>query len=430
MKVLPFLMLSLSLSFAESLRFLPPFFKAKETIKGQIRISFQREADVVVVGGGPAGFSSAVASARQGAKTILVERFGFLGGAGTVMGVSLYMHQKVVGGIYEEVRRRLEERGGLKGNGYDPQIMKSVLYEMAKEAGVSILFNSWALGVLMEKERIESVLVYHNELGWGLIKGKVIIDATGDGDVAVMAGAPYAIADEESIMPLTLCYVLWWQDSWPPLWRNYGAVWRIDPKRVFANQTRIKSFPLNPFALSEAEMEGREEMEEQIEELRAKGYQVRPLFSGPHIGIRESRRIIGQYILQEEDLLEGRMFKDRIALCDYPIDIHYQKPAKEMTAITGRFEKVPVYSIPYRCLLPLGVENLLVAGRCISASREALGSLRIQPTSMAIGFAAGTAGALAIKEGVPPSKIDVKKLQELLRKASQIIDIKEEEKKE
>jgi hypothetical protein len=423
MKIGLIILICVFLASAGELVLLPStFFKPNQMTKISLKIAFREGADVVVVGGGPAGCGAAIAAGSQGVKVILIERFDYLGGAGTAMGVSLFMGQDVVGGLYEKIREELNKRGGLKGNAYDPDVMKVVLYEMCKEMGVKIIFNAWAIGVVKESSRIKGILIHIPELGFGIVEGKIFVDATGDGDIAVSAGAPYEISPEDRIMPLTLCYVLWWQDGWPPLWRNYGAVWRMDPYRVFANQTRIPSNPLNPFKLSEAEVEGREEMLSQVEELKGKNYPVELLISAPHIGIRESRRIIGDYILTEEDLIKGRMFEDRIALCNYPIDVHYQKRSADLEEKTGRFEKVPTYSIPYRCLLPKGLDNLLVAGRCISATQEAMASFRIQPTSIAIGTAAGIASAMAVEKGVSPREIDVKELQARLRELGQIID--------
>jgi len=425
------LALMVVLASAAEVNLLPPsFFKPSEGINSLFNISFKEEADVVVIGGGPAGSAAAIASARQGAKVILIERFDYLGGAGTTMGVPLFMGQDVVGGLYDEVRERLQQKQAIKGNAYDPDAMKVVLYEMCNEKGVSLLFNAWAIGVVEESKRIKAILIHCPGLGFGLVEGKIFIDATGDGDVAVAAGVPYELSPEERIMPLTLCYVLFWRNGWPPLWRNYGAVWRMDPNRVFANQTRIPANPLDPFQLTVAETEGRKEIIEQVEELKGKDLQVRLIISGPHIGIRESRRIIGDYILNEKDLIEGKMFEDRIALCNYPIDVHYQEKNKDLEAVTGRFEKVPTYSIPYRCLLPKGLDNLLIAGRCISATQEAMASFRIQPTSMAIGTAAGIASAIASERGISPRDIDVKEIQIRLRELGQIIDKPEGEKKE
>ncbi len=423
MKIPLFLSLLASLTIATEVNLLFPSFSKPRGMRGHpLKISFEEEADVVVIGGGPAGSAAAIASARQGVKVILIERFDFLGGAGTSMGVSLFMGQDVVGGLYDEIREKLREKQGLKGNAYDPDVMKVVLYKMCKESGVSLFLNSWALGVVKESKRIKAILIHHPEVGIGLIKGKVFVDATGDADIAVAAGAPYEISPEDKIMPLTLCYILWWRNGWPPLWRNYGAVWRMDPFRVFANQTRIPANPLDPFQLTEAEIEGRKEIKEQLEELLDKGFKVRLISSGPHIGVRESRRIIGDYILKEEDLLEGKTFEDRIALCNYPIDIHYQKKSKDLKEVTGRWGEVPTYSIPYRSLLPKGVDNLLVVGRCISASQEAMASLRIQPTSIAIGTAGGIAGAIASQKGIIPRQVDVKEIQARLRELGQIID--------
>lgn len=425
MKICVFILSILTtLSLAKEINLLShPFIKPIGKTKASLKISFEEEADVVVVGGGPSGSAAAIASAMEGAKVILIERFDFLGGAGTAMGVALFMGQDVVGGLYEKVRQRLQEKKGLKGNAYDPDVMKAVLYEMCKNNGVRLLFNAWALGVVKESKRIKAILIHIPEIGFGLVKGKVFIDATGDGDIAVAAGAPYEVSPEDKLMPLTLCFVLWWKNGWPPLWRNYGAVWRIDPYRVFANQTRIPANPLDPFQLTEAEKEGRREIAEQVEELLGKNFQIRLLTTGPHIGIRESRRIIGEYILKTEDLIQGRMFEDRIALCNYPIDVHYQKRSKDLQAVTGRFEKVPTYSIPYRSLLPLKLDNLIVVGRCISATQEAMGSLRIQPTSMAIGTAGGIAAAIASKKGINFREVDVKLIQSRLRELGQIIDL-------
>ena len=423
MKVGLIILICVFLASASELSLIPSvFFKPNQTAKISFKIAFREQTDVVVVGGGPAGCGAAIGSASQGVKVILIERFDYLGGASTAMGVSLFMGQDVVGGLYEKIREELNKRGGLKGNAYDPDVMKVVLYELCEEKGVRIIFNAWAIGVVKESSRIKGILIHTPKLGFGIIEGKIFIDATGDGDIAVSAGAPYEISPEDKIMPLTLCYTLLWQNGWPPLWRNYGAVWRMDPYRVFANQTRIPSNPLNPFKLTEAEMEGREEILSQVEELKGKNYPVELLISAPHIGIRESRRIIGDYILTEEDLIKGRMFEDRIALCNYPIDIHYQKRSADLEAKTGRLDKVPTYSVPYRCLLPKGLDNLLVAGRCISATQEAMASFRIQPTSIAIGTAAGVAGAMAVEKGVSPRDIDVKELQARLRELGQIID--------
>ncbi|MGB9797112.1 MAG: FAD-dependent oxidoreductase [bacterium] len=423
MKLYLIVFLFVFIAFSQQLKLLPTtFFKTKEVAEVPFKISFFEKADVVVVGGGPAGCGAALASASKGRDVILIERFDFLGGAGTAMGVSLFMEQNVVGGFYEEIRERLKEKGGLKGNAYDPDIMKAVLYEMCKEKGVKLIFNSWAFGVVKESKRIKGILIHIPGLGTGIVEGQVFIDATGDGDIAAAAGAPFEVSPKNKIMPLTLCYTLWWRNGWPPLWRNYGAVWRMDPYRVFANQTRVLSYPLDPCQLTEAEVEGREEMISQVKELKEKSYPVELLISAPHIGIRESRRIIGDYILKEEDLLEGKMFEDRIALCNYPIDIHYQIKTSDLQAKTGRLDKVHTYSIPYRCLLPKGLDNLLVAGRCISATQEAMASFRIQPTSIAIGTAAGVASAIAVEKGISPREIDIKELQTRLRELGQIID--------
>ncbi|MBC7327846.1 FAD-dependent oxidoreductase [bacterium] len=407
----------------------PSFMKPLSEFNASLKISFREKADVVVIGGGPAGSCAAIAAALEGVKVILIERFDFLGGAGTAMGVSLFMGQEVVGGLYDKIRERLKELGGIKGNAYDPDAMKAVLYDMCREQGVRILFDSLAMGVVKESTSLKAILIHNPYFGLGMVEGKIFIDATGNGDVAVAAGAPYEISPDERIMPLTLCYVLWWQNGWPPLWRNYGAVWRMDPYRVFANQTRIPTNPIDPFKLTEAEGEGRRETLEQVEELLGKGYNVRLISSGPHIGIRESRRIIGDYVLTGEDVLSGKMFDDRIALCNYPIDIHYQQKSKDLQAVTGRFEKVPIYSIPYRCLLPKKINNLLVAGRCISATQEAMASFRIQPTSMAIGTAAGIAGALSAKLNISPRQVDARSIQAELRKLGQILDKPREEQK-
>jgi len=401
--------------------------------------------DVIVVGGGTAGVAAAVTAARNGANTVLIEKYGFLGGTMTAGLVNPFMTfhaggEQIIEGIFQEIIDCLRSMNGYdeRTKAFDAEIMKLVLDQMVKEAGVKLMLHTCVIDVIMQGNIIRGVEI-HNKSGKQAVLGEVVVDATGDGDVAVMAGAPYEKGRKEDglTQPMTLNFRMGGVDvgRMPPkheINRLFGeakakgeikiprenVLWFPTTRKseVHFNTTRVvKVDGTNAEDLTYAEIEARRQMFELIKFLkeRISGFEnAYLLMSGAQIGVRETRRIIGEYILTGEDILEARKFKDVIARGSYPIDIH--NPTGEGTIIK-RPPPGESYDIPYRCLVPKKVDNLLVAGRCVSTTHEAQAAIRVIPIVVAIGQAAGTAAALAVKLNVPPRNLDVSLLQKTLR---------------
>jgi hypothetical protein len=441
------------------------------------------EADVVVVGGGPAGIAAAIASGRQGVKTVLIERYGFVGGMSTAAMVYPWMTfhtdsgEQVIKGIAQEIVDRLQERGGSPGHlrdtvgfvrtltPYHPEIYQVVAADMLREAGVTLLLHSFVDDVAVSDGVIEGVYVT-NKSGRTLVRGAVFVDTSGDADVAKLSGAETLQGrdgDNQS-QPMTMkfrmrgvdlaqikAYMLQHPEEFYsktpiaeledlPLtgvsgfyshWRNSGVPINRDQVLFFAgpaddevliNCTRVQGLDATSAEdLTLAEQEGRKQVLMMAEFLQrdVPGFQRASISAvAPQIGIRESRRIVGHYLLTKDDVVQGRKFGDVIARSGYPIDIH-DPSGKGVTAsfISGD----GAYDIPYGCLLSLNVPNLLAAGRCISTSHEALATTRLTPSCMATGQAAGTAAALSVKNGVTPGKLDIASLQEELREGKAAI---------
>jgi hypothetical protein len=441
------------------------------------------EADVVVVGGGPAGIAAAIASGRQGVKTVLIERYGFVGGMSTAAMVYPWMTfhtdsgEQVIKGIAQEIVDRLQERGGSPGHlrdtvgfvrtltPYHPEIYQVVAADMLREAGVTLLLHSFVDDVAVSDGVIEGVYVT-NKSGRTLVRGAVFVDTSGDADVAKLSGAETLQGrdgDNQS-QPMTMkfrmrgvdlaqikAYMLQHPEEFYsktpiaeledlPLtgvsgfyshWRNSGVPINRDQVLFFAgpaddevliNCTRVQGLDATSAEdLTLAEQEGRQQVLMMAEFLQrdVPGFQRASISAvAPQIGIRESRRIVGHYLLTKDDVVQGRKFGDVIARSGYPIDIH-DPSGKGVTAsfISGD----GAYDIPYGCLLSMNVPNLLAAGRCISTSHEALATTRLTPSCMATGQAAGTAAALSVKNGVTPGKLDIASLQEELREGKAAI---------
>jgi len=443
--------------------------------------------DVVVVGGGPAGAVAAIAAARQGAKTLLVERYGYLGGMLTAAGVGPQMtfhagKVQVVRGIAEEIICRLRELGLSPGHmedfvGYassvtpfDAEGMKYILETMALEAGVQLLYHTVFTGCTVEKGRITKIRLYAKN-GFFDVAGKVFLDCTADADLSTCAGVPslYGRESDHLAQPMTMNIKVAGVDrekmiayirenpgdmlATTPFDRLHllprtgmqGAYSRIEkakaagefdvdrnmvlcfetntPGEVILNMSRvIRKSAVDPFDLTEAEVEGRRQARQILAFMRKHipGFEnCRILSTGPHIGIRESRKIQGLYRLTAEDLLENRMFEDAIAMGGYPIDIH----SPDGAAMKHRHLKPGSwYSVPYRSLVTGEIENLIVAGRCISATHEACAAIRVTPIVMAIGQAAGTAAAQSAATGERANCLDTRLLRENLRKADVFLE--------
>jgi hypothetical protein len=437
-----------------------------------------RDYDVLVVGGGNAGCAAALAAARCGTRVLLVERYGFLGGTATASMVGPWMtfhsgDERIVGGIAQEMVERLVARGGSPGHlhdasdyvptitPFDPEIHKALLFEMMGESGVSLLLHAWFLDAVMDATRVAGAR-FATVGGIREVRARRTIDATADAYVATSAGVPTQQGDARGrVQPASLMFRLSHVDlaalsayvrqrpeqmrsglkthertpealtavaGLYELWnaaRERGAVnvprelvsFFATPyaDEVTVNMTRVVGIdPLDPDDLTRAEVEARAQVMQLLDFFRrdVPGFaKARIAATATQIGVRESRRILGEYTLTARDVLEARSFDDAVARSAYPIDIH--NPAGSGTT-TQRLPAGASYEIPYRCLVPKGVEDLLVAGRCISTTHEALASTRLTPTVMTLGQAAGTAAALSLQRGVSPRRLEAAVLRERL----------------
>lgn len=416
-----------------------------------------RAYDVVVVGGGPGGIAAAVGAARNGASVCLIERYGFLGGMATAGLVNPWMptgstpEGEIVAGIYKEIREELRKREVARGRDdihgsrtFDEEDLKVILDEMMKSAGVDVWFHTYFIDAKTARRRIKTVRVV-NKSGELTIEGKFFIDATGDGDLSLRAGAATEQGRESDgrVQPMTLCFRMSGVDidRVPPrdeINRTYATErgkreWinprdtvlkfpSVHPNVIHFNTTRVLGNPVDARELSAAEMEARAQTQEMVAFLREHiaGFENAELsHTATQIGVRESRRVMGEYVLTVEDVLGAQKFTDGICRGAYCVDIH--SPTGGDTDIR-QLEPGTSYEIPYRCLVPKGVMNLLVASRCISATHEAHGSLRVMPIIIGIGQAAGTAAAMCTASGVTPRRLSVRKLRKTLKEQDADLD--------
>jgi len=431
--------------------------------------------DVLVIGGGNAGCVAALAAARAGARTRLVERYGFLGGTATAAMVGPWMtfhsgSERIVGGIAQEIVERLVARGGSPGHipdasdyvptitPFDPEAHKALLFEMMTEAGVAPLLHAWFLESILRDGVVVGARVA-TVAGVREYAARVVVDASADAHVAASAGAAMRRGDARGrVQPATLMFRLGRVDlaataayvrlrptemrtglapeartaasltavaGFYELWAAAQARGDVHvprelvsffatpyPDEVTVNMTRVTDVdPLDPEDLTRAEMAARKQVDELVAFFRrdVPGFaEARLIATGVQIGIRESRRLVGVYVLTAEDVLAGRTFHDAVARSAYPIDVH--NPSGSGTT-TRRPPPGVAYEIPYRCLVPESVDGLLVAGRCISTTHEALAATRLTPTVMTLGQAAGTAAALALERGVAVRAVDPAELR-------------------
>ena len=413
------------------------------------------DADVVVVGSGSAGTTAAIAAARNGAKTVLVERFGFLGGTSTQVLDTFYgfytpgsVAYKVVGGIpddvvaalkgYEAAFERPNSFGAGTGITYDPSILKIVWETLALQAGVRLLYHSFCTDVVMESGRICGVIL-DGKRGLMKMNARVVVDCSGDADVCHWAGVPYERAGEiDPAQTLTTTFRMVNVDTVraqafgkKALWqkmeeasatgqyqlpRREGS-WHITTQAgvIHTIMTRVADIDgTDPVALTAAEIEGRHQAWEYARFLRdcIPGYEKAVLSWLSHpIGVRETRRIYGEYRLTRDDCLTGRKFTDAVGACGAPIEDHHAGKDTSWVYLPDGM----TYDIPYRTLLPQKVTSLLVAGRCFSATHDAHASCRSMAQTMTMGQAAGTAASLAVKKDVLPHELEITSLQERLQ---------------
>jgi len=437
--------------------------------------------DLVIIGGGPAGVMAAIAAGRHGAKTLLVEQNGYLGGTLTAGGTGPQMSyhagkRQVIDGIPGELIRRMVKEGFSPGHmedfvGYcssvtpfDSEGMKFVLEKMVLEAEAEIIYHTVYTGCETQDGKIKKVKLFSKN-GFFEASGRIYIDASADADLSVNAGvaAEFGRKQDGFAQPMTMNMKLYnvdrqklmdyvsrcRSDMLPtiPFDRlgeiprtgvqgGYSVVQKAKDEGKFTiardhlllfetnntgefivNMSRIiKKSGIDPLDLTVAEIEGRRQSFELLRFLRESvpGFENCVMHStGPNIGIRESRRIKGVYQLTADDLLGNVMFDDAIAMSGYPIDIHSPDGAQT----NHSFMKPGSWcSVPYRSLISREVKNLIVAGRCLCATHEALAAVRISPLVMAMGQAAGTAAAMAAKSGAAVQDIDIQSLRETLKK--------------
>jgi len=456
-------------------------------------VPVKASCDVCVIGGGSAGIAAAVAAARDGARTILVERYGFLGGTSTAGMVGPFMtswsadgRERIIAGVFQELVDRMVKLGGAidpalcqpktafssfieLGHAhvtpFSPEACKLAALSLVEEAGVDTWYHTSFVRALAEGSQITGIVV-HNKGGLGIIEARSFVDCSADADVAADAGVPFRVGRESDgkMMPATMfmrignvddAVVEAWAAAHPderlfaPIVRkardegrwSYPREWlnlfREPAPGVYrCNITRLQGVDgTNPRDLSKAEAQGRRDCLMVLEFLRANcpGLENAQLLeTAAQIGIRETRHIVGKYTLTGEDVIRGRRFPDAIGRASYPVDIHdpagsrttlimvggrvetaTMAPEERAAADKGAADAPSFYDIPYRCLVPERIDNLLVAGRPVSATHEGAGSVRVMPPCYAMGQAAGLAAAMSARGNVPPAELDT----DLLRRA-------------
>jgi hypothetical protein len=412
--------------------------------------------DLVVVGAGSAGIAAALAAARQGIKTTLVDPAGFPGGT-LVSGIPILGHwdgkKQVVRGIFQELVDALLERDGATVEGTvvhaDVEKLKVILLEKLSEAGVTLRLHTLLARALVSGSRVEAA-VFEGKGGRVALEAPMFIDATGDADLAFSAGAPVERGRKRDgkVQPMTLIFGVGNIDKKRFLaWGNHETLEKkftevseaagdfLNPRRVhlagyWGPESRLGEYCFNvtrvlnsdgsdSVSLSAAEVDGRRQAWEFMDRFlrpHVPGYEnAYIVWSAAKIGVRETRRIVGEYVLTRDDIWNFVKFPDAINCGSYPIDIH--SPDSASTEIPlDHFYGGKYWTIPYRSLVPLQIDNLLVAGRCLSATHEALSAVRVMANTIGMGEAAGYAAALCVQQRQAPRRLDHRRVQELLLK--------------
>lgn len=432
------------------------------------------EYDVIVLGGGPAGCAASIGAAREGARTLLIERFGFLGGSGTAALVPAFCpfsdrEKPISRGVALQVLEAMKagmphvSKESFDWVPIDAERLKVVYDDAVRASGADVLFLTHFIDVLKTGGRVDGV-VLHNKSGLQRYAAKVVVDATGDGDVAVAAGADYeqGEADTHALQPCTMCFVMAGVDTE----RLHAWLWADDARNLLlkpaiaeakrngdldipedAANVAIQSASTIGFnfshvfdvdatdgkALSQAHLDGRrlvQQLAAFVRKYMAGCEHAVVVTSGVQIGVRETRRIIGDYVLTLDDYLARRSFADEIARNAYYIDIHLSKQEWERhnNAPIDWSERIHEYApgeshgVPYRCLTVRGLDNMLVAGRCISTDRAVQGSVRVMPNCLVVGESAGCAAAWAARSaGGAVRAVDVEALRAHLRSNGQYL---------
>lgn len=408
---------------------------------------------LIVAGGGPSGTAAAYAAAKLGGRPLLIERYGFLGGMGTAALVQPWMSflagdKNLAGGFFNELVQEMTAQGAVKRSShlgmthfcFDPEILKYLLQEKLLQAGVKILFHTMIDGVTLEEGKIKALQI-SSKSGREELAGDFFVDATGDGDLFFFSGCPY---EKEQLQPMTLHFTLGGvaisrmpsREEINMIYKEAKAKGEIDtpkddllwfdtlfPDQIHFNTTRVQADGTDKEALTRAEIEGKRQMMKTFAWVKSAlpGFeQAYLIHSAPQIGVRETRRLKGKYRLTGKDIRDCRLFPHRIALGAYGIDVH---SSDDGSTHQERLKSGSFYSIPFECLIPEHpVDNLLVAGRCLSADREAFSAVRIQPTCYSLGQAAGVGAALSLRQGKIPERLEVSEIQAALREQGAILD--------
>jgi len=433
------------------------------------QIPIYGEYEVAVLGGGPAGIAAAVAAARAGRRTLLVERYGFLGGMGTAAGVTNFcglhanvhgeMH-RVVRGVASDLLARIDRLDGLNkphlilgkifAQAYDTAAYKIAADDLLAEHEVDILFHALGAGVAMQDETRVNALFVETKAGRQAIRADIFIDCSGDGDLAAWAGAPYEVGDSQGHMLYpSMMFRLNGIDP-----AKAGDAWRTIPQLMEQAEARgTHKFPrkaaivrpqrsqiewrvnftqlkrddgsaingLEPDDLTRGEIDGRRQAVEAFQFLRTvPGFENSYIVDlPPQLGIRETRRVVGRYQLSGEDVLGCASFDDSIGVNGWPMEVHVAGD------VIFKFPPIPesrgYNEMPFRMLVPQGIDNLLIAGRCASMTHDGQSAARVSGACFAMGEAAGTAAALALSGNTPPRDIAIEKLQQALKQQGAFI---------
>lgn len=408
------------------------------------KLPIKEGIDVLILGGGPAGFSAAVNAARQDVKTMLIEQAGDVGGVATT-GLMSHWTGNTAGGFYKEI---LERSGNVRDRRINPEELKNIMLEMLDEAGVLLQLYSFASDVIVEDNTIKGVIV-ESKSGREVILSKIIIDCTGDGDIAAKAGVPYIKGRESDgkMQPMTLMFKVAGVDTERAVFPGYFEDNQRIEKGLIQDLARENiPFPAGHVLLYKSPIPGivtcnmtnvidvdgtkaedltkatiicRRQIEPIVKFLKefVPGYEnCYPISAASIIGVRETRHFKGEYTLTAEDIMQAKVFDDWVVTkAHFNFDMHnISGSGLDETGVQKSFKQPTGYTIPYRCLLPIGIDNLLLAGRNISGTHMAHSNYRVMPICANMGQAAGIAAALSIKGNVMPKNLDVKKIQHIL----------------
>ncbi len=426
------------------------------------RVPVYGEYEVAVLGGGPAGIAAAVAAARGGRRTLLIERYGFLGGMGTAAGVTNFcgLHanvygemRRVVQGMASELLARIDRIGGLNAphlvlgkifaQAYDTAAYKIAADDLMAAHRVDILFHALGAGVVMHDERRINAVMVETKAGRQAVRAEIFIDCSGDGDLAAWAGAPFEVGDHNGHMLYPS--MMFRLNNIDPA--KAGEAWRTIPQLMDEAVARgTHSFPrkgaivrpqksgiewrvnftqlkradgsaingLEPDDLTRGEIDGRRQAVQAFEFLRTvPGFENSYIVDlPPQLGIRETRRVIGGYQLSGDDVLSCASFDDSIGVNGWPMEVHVAGD------VIFKFPPIPdsrsFNELPYRMLLPERIDNLLVAGRCASMTHDGQSAARVSGACFAMGEAAGLAAALALSGNTLPRDLSIETLQRAL----------------